>query len=69
MLGICRTGILEFAISLSMGTGVPFQAQSSINSNTIFGFWISFAAFLASPPQEIKIKRLSTIVKADFITF
>jgi hypothetical protein len=37
MFGISSAGIREFPSASSIATGVPFQAQSSMNSNTMLG--------------------------------
>ena len=42
--GICTTGMREFSMPSFIGTGVPFHAQSSINSNTMLGFSAAPAA-------------------------
>ena len=38
MFGICSSGIMELGMDSSIWTGVPFHAQSSMNSRTMFGF-------------------------------
>jgi hypothetical protein len=62
--GILSTGILEFGIPSSIATGVPFQAQSSIKSNTMLG-WELFSGVHEKKPVDIRTKA-TTLRKASF---
>ena len=44
MFGISSTGIREFASEVSIAIAVPFHAQSSMKSNTMFGLVESFGS-------------------------